>query len=121
MIKTSELIWQDTQHQILFKLIDQIRDVPFDREILVKLQLYAEHHFSLEEAYMVKLDYPHISEHVEVHDRFREELIAMVEMPLEMDMTLQESLSTFLSEWLKLHVFGIDKDFEAFVLKSNSK
>ena len=89
MIKTSELIWQDTQHQILFKLIEQSRDVPFDREILVKLQLYAEHHFSLEEAYMVKLDYPQTAEHVEVHDRFREELTAMVEMPLDMDTTLQ--------------------------------
>lgn len=121
MIKTSELIWQDTQHQILFKLIDQIKDVPFDREILVRLQLYAEHHFSLEEAYMVELKYPQAEEHVQLHDRFREELASMVEMPLEMTMTLQESLSTFLSEWLRLHVFGIDKQFEAFVLKSNSK
>jgi hemerythrin len=109
MIKTSEIIWQDTQHQILFKLIDAIKDEPFDREILVKLQLYAEHHFSLEEAYMVELKYPQIDAHVEVHNRFRDELTSMVEMPLEMNATLQASLSTFLSEWLKLHVFGIDK------------
>jgi len=121
MIKTSELIWQDTQHQILFKLIDQIKDVPFDREILVKLQLYAEHHFKLEEVYMVKLEYPHTEHHVKLHDRFREELTSMIEIPLDMDATLQESLSTFLSEWLKLHVFGIDKEFEDFVLKSDSK
>lgn len=33
MTKTSELIWQDTQHQILFKLIDQIKEVPFDHQI----------------------------------------------------------------------------------------
>ena len=45
----------------------------------------------------------------------------MIEIPLDMDATLQESLSTFLSEWLKLHVFGIDKEFEDFVLKSDSK
>ena len=121
MIKTSELIWQDTQHQMLFKLIDRIKDDPFDRGILVELHLYAEHHFSLEEAYMVELDYPGTEVHVKVHDRFREELGSMLDMPLEMNPMLQESLSTFLSEWLKLHVFGIDKQFEEFVLKSKSK
>ncbi len=121
MIKTSELIWQDTQHQMLFKLIDQIKQEPFDREILVKLQLYAEHHFILEEAYMAELDYPQAEAHIRLHDRFREELSSMVEMPLDMDRMLQESLSIFLSEWLKLHVFGIDKEFEDFVLKSDAK
>ena len=121
MIKTSELIWQDTQHQLLFRLIDEIKVEPFDREILVKLELYAEHHFSIEEAYMAELDYPQAEAHIRVHDRFREELSSMVEMPLDMDRTLQESLSFFLYKWLELHVLGIDKEFEDFVLKSDSK
>jgi hemerythrin len=121
MIKTSELIWQDTQHQILFKLIDQIKEYPFDREILNQLRLYAEHHFYLEEAYMVKLDYPEAETHMKAHDRFREELTILVETQDSMDSALQDAVSLFLSKWLKLHVFGIDKDFEAFVLKSNVK
>ncbi len=120
-MKTSDLIWQDTQHQILFRLIDQIKEVPFDREILTRLYLYAEHHFSLEEAYMTKLNYPGEEAHVDAHNRFREELISMVETQGDMDSVLQESLSNFLSEWLKLHVLGIDKEFEKFVLESNVK
>ncbi len=121
MIKTSELIWQDTQHQMLFKLIDQIKEEPFDHQILIQLHLYAEHHFSLEEAYMVELDYPQTETHIRAHDRFREELIELTETPSIMNSALQEALSLFLSKWLKLHVFGIDKELEAFVLKSKFK
>ena len=121
MIKTSDLIWQDTQHQMLFKLIDDIKVEPFDFNVLTRLQLYAEHHFSLEETYMAELNYPDIDEHIKAHDRFREELEAMVDSTAGMNKALQDSLSLFLSEWLRLHVLGIDKKLEAFVLESGAK
>ncbi len=121
MIKTSDLIWQDTQHQMLFKLIDDIKVEPFDQNVLTRLQLYAEHHFSLEEAYMAELNYPDIDEHIKAHDRFREELEAMVDSAAGMNKAMQDSLSLFLSEWLRLHVLGIDKKLEAFVLESGAK
>ncbi|MCP4494378.1 MAG: hemerythrin family protein [Gammaproteobacteria bacterium] len=121
MIKTSELIWQDTQHQMLFKLIDDIKIEPFEHSVLVKLQLYAEHHFSLEESYMVKLDYPDTADHINTHDRFREELEAMVNAQDNLDRALQDTLSLFLSEWLRLHVLGVDKKLEEFILESDSK
>ena len=121
MQKTSDLIWQDTQHQVLFELIEKIKEVPFDSDILVRLKLYAEHHFILQEAYMVKLDYPLADEHIEAHDRFREELEAMLETDPTMQPALQVSLSDFLYKWLKLHVLGMDKKLEDFVMKSNSK
>ncbi|MGD2171797.1 MAG: hemerythrin family protein [Gammaproteobacteria bacterium] len=121
MQKTSDVIWQDTQHQVLFELIDRIKEVPFDPDILVRLKLYAEHHFVLEEVYMEKLEYPHKDAHIRAHDRFREELEAMMETDPSMHESLQVSLSDFLSEWLRLHVLGIDKKLEAFVLQSKSK
>jgi hemerythrin len=121
MQKTSDILWQDTQHQALFTLIEEIKEVPFDPEILVRLKLYAEHHFILEETYMMALDYPHRDEHIETHDRFREELAAMLDTDPTMHHALQVSLSDFLYKWLKLHVLGIDKKLEEFVLKSNLK
>ena len=121
MQKTSDIIWQDTQHQILFDLIDQIKEVPFDRQILVKLNLYAEHHFSLEEKYMELLDYPLARAHFQAHARFREELDAMMELESTLGGEMQDSLSNFLYRWLKLHVLGIDKKLEDFVLNSKSK
>ena len=121
MQKTSDIIWQDTQHQVLFELIERIKDVPFDPDILVRLKLYAEHHFILEETYMRLLEYPGTDEHILAHDRFREELEAMLETDPSMHESLQISLSDFLYKWLKLHVLGIDKELEAFVLESESK
>jgi len=121
MQKTSDLIWQDTQHQVLFELIARIKEVPFDPDILIQLKLYAEHHFTLEETYMVALGYPLKDEHMEAHDRFREELTAMLETDPSMHVALQVSLSDFLYKWLKLHVLGIDKELEDFILKSTAK
>ena len=121
MQKTSDLLWQDTQHQALFDLIDRIKEVPFDPDILVQLKLYAEHHFVLEETYMEALAYPHRDEHIEAHDRFREELAAMLDTDPTMHHALQVSLSDFLYKWLKLHVLGIDKKLEDYVLKSTLK
>ncbi len=106
---------------MLFKLIDEIKIEPFDREVLKKLQLYAEHHFSLEETYMKELNYPGIADHVRAHDRFREELRAMVDTQVSMNKVLQDSLSLFLFEWLRLHVLGIDKKLEDYILRSSSK
>ncbi len=106
---------------MLFKLIDDIKIEPFDRNILARLQLYAEHHFSIEETYMAELSYPEIDEHIKAHDRFREELSAMIDTQESINKALQDSLSLFLSEWLRLHVLGIDKKLEAFILESDSK
>ena len=121
MQKTSDVLWQDTQHQVLFELIDRIKEVPFDPEILVRLKLYAEHHFILEETYMTMLEYPGRDAHVAAHDRFREELEAMLETDPSLHRSLQDSLSDFLYKWLKLHVLGIDKKLEDYVMKSAAK
>ena len=121
MQKTSDLIWQDTQHQMLFVLIEQIKEVPFDRGILVKLKLYAEHHFLLEEIYMETLEYPGAANHLKAHNRFREELESMMEIEMTDSQLLQNSLSDFLYKWLKLHVLGIDKKLEDYILKSSAR
>jgi len=121
MIKTSELIWQDTQHQMLFRLIDDIRQEPFQVSVLEELQYYADHRFALEEAYMEALDYPQMFSHIRAHDRFRKELKQLSARPHEMSLAVRQSLSLFLEEWLKRHIFGVDKEFEQFVLESEQK
>lgn len=121
MDKTSEIIWQDSQHQILFDLIERIKEVPFDPEIITRLKLYAENHFYLEEIYMEKLGYPEADLHLKAHNRFREELEALAEIEPDSSCDLQVALSNFLYRWLKMHVLGIDKKLEQFVMQSNSK
>ena len=121
MQKTSELIWQDKQHQRLFELIDDINTHKVDGGVFARLRDYAENHFLLEEEYMQRLDYPHIQEHIDAHNRFRDELTSMMENFHEYDESFRETLTIFLSEWLKKHIYGIDKDLEKFVLNSDHK
>ena len=121
MQKTSDLIWQDAQHQMLFELIEQLASDEADYVIIDRLAEYAENHFLLEEVYMEKLNYPGRDAHIEAHNKFRTELTELALNQHEYNQELRKSLSIFLTEWLRLHVLGIDKELEAFILSSSSK
>jgi hemerythrin len=121
MRPSSKIIWQETQHQMLFKLIDDIKEDHYDIDIFHKLHRYADDHFILEEEYMRQLSYPHIAEHIAKHNQFRDELLDLKKSCEGFDQQLRDALSLFLSEWLTLHIFGIDKKFEDFILKSHAK
>ena len=120
MRKTSDLIWQDAQHQVLFETLDLIKRPGADGKVLLKLKDYTENHFSLEERYMVELGYPGRQAHIEAHNLFRIEIVQMVECK-QPDAMVRELMATYLTEWLKRHVFGIDKDLEDFILQSGGR
>ena len=117
--KTSDVIWQDAQHQVLFELLDEVGEPGSAIEVMRKLKFYAETHFALEEEYMRQLDYPGRDAHVRAHDHFREELQQMALDAEAHDDISRQVIATFLREWLTRHIFGIDKDLEAFLLASN--
>jgi hemerythrin len=121
MQKTSDIIWQDAQHQVLFELLDEIAEEESAVSVLHQLKYYAENHFSLEEKYMELLDYSGRDEHLQAHDKFREELDKMMLDASEHDHISRQVISTFLREWLTRHIFGIDKKLEAFLLDSGVK
>ena len=121
MRKTSEIIWQDAQHQVLFEILDLIKAPGTDNHVLFRLKDYTETHFALEEQYMVQLDFPGRNAHIRAHDRFRQEIDQLVAGEEEPDALFREIIATFLTEWLTRHVFGIDKELEAFILQSGAK
>ena len=120
MQKTSDVIWQDAQHQVLFRLLDEVAAEDSAEEVLHQLNFYAENHFALEEIYMVQLNYPGREQHIQAHNKFRTELQQMIASSAgSHDAVSRQLISTFLSEWLKRHIFGIDKELEAFLLANN--
>jgi len=121
MQKTSDILWQDTQHQVLFVLLDQIAEDGSAAGVLHQLTYYAENHFAIEEEYMTRLNYPGLDEHVQAHNRFREELAQMLLDTEQHDAISRQVISTFLREWLTRHIFGIDKQLEAFILQADIK
>lgn len=121
MPKTSDLIWQDQQHQVLFELIDELKADHVSKSTFVRLHDYAEHHFCIEEAYMQALDYPDYEGHLAAHNKFRHELKTMLDEHHSYDGMLRDTLSNFLAEWLKRHIFGVDKKLENFIKQSDTR
>lgn len=121
MRKTSELIWQDAQHQVLFQILDDIAEPGSGTDVLERLRLYTETHFSLEEQYMEQLAYPGQETHRLAHDRFRQEIYQLLEPGQTHDEAFMRLISTYLTEWLTRHVFGTDKELETFILNADAK
>lgn len=121
MRKTSNIIWQDAQHQVLFEILDLIKDTGVDSQVLYKLRDYTENHFALEEQYMLEIGFPGREVHVESHDRFRKEIDQLMGEGQEFDALSRDIIATFLTEWLTCHVFGIDKELEDFIMRSDVK
>ena len=120
MQKTSEILWQDLQHQVLFQIIDNLRSDGASAIVAQQLYAYMDSHFTLEEAYMRELAFPGYAEHLAAHDLFRRELSSMIE-DFPDDQFQREAISTYLRQWLKLHVLGIDKLLETFILAADRK
>ena len=120
MRKTSDIIWQDAQHQRLFEMLELITQPDTCSSVLIQLGEYAEYHFSLEERYMEELDFPGRVRHIEAHNRFRVEIDKLLNADSEPDAVFREIIGTFLTEWLTRHVFGTDKTLEAFILRSGA-
>ena len=121
MRKTSDILWQDAQHQVLFEILDMVSEPESDVRVLNKLRDYTETHFSLEELYMLELGYPGRDAHIRAHDKFREEINRLLETNQVHDTQFMEIISVFLTEWLTRHVFGIDKKLEQYILDAAEK
>lgn len=114
---TSDVLWQDVQHQVLFEILDEIRQPGADGRVIQRLRDYTETHFTLEEQYMEKLGYPDREAHRQAHDSFRREIDEVLDSG-DCDALFRDIISTFLTEWLTRHVFGVDKKLEKFLLQS---
>jgi len=120
MKKTSELIWQDSQHQELFRIVDSLT-TPEGRKALDRLRAYVDYHFSMEEEYMRELGFPGTEAHVRAHRAFEKKVKELLAEQPVYDDAFARSLSAFLTDWLNKHTMGIDKELEDFVIKSGRR
>jgi hemerythrin len=118
--RSSQLIWQETQHQRLFRLLDALAGEVEMGSVLTELHRYAEEHFAIEEAYMEVMAFPERAPHFRAHEKFRAEIAAISASNIK-DTAVRELTAMFLREWLTRHIYGIDKVLEAFILESDLK
>ncbi len=110
----------DKQHQKMFTLINNLYNamqegegIDFVKKALQDMQEYAQYHFSTEETYFKKFDYPESKEHINQHQSYIEHIQKSYD-GLEVDSTTPFKILDFLEDWWLNHINGSDKKYTEF-------
>lgn len=108
----------DDQHKRLIKMINDLQDAmragkgkDVVGKILNELVRYTLDHFSTEEKYFDRFDYPDTAAHMDEHARFVKEVAGFKKEFEEGRIGLTIKLMNFLSDWLQKHILGSDKKY----------
>lgn len=113
----------DEQHKKLFSLINKLFDAmkigkgsSMVGSILDELIEYTKNHFSAEEDYMAKCNYPELKTHRELHIKLTED-IGKIKSKLANNPNSNLSIQTmdFLKDWLNQHIQGVDKKYAPYM------
>jgi len=82
------------------------------KELINHLLKYTNGHFSREESIMRKYNYPAIEDHINIHESFRQKILA-----LEFNNNKMNSIEIFnlLENWLIQHISHVDKITFSFI------
>ncbi|HEY1730245.1 MAG TPA: bacteriohemerythrin [Terriglobales bacterium] len=115
----------DEDHQELFRIINSLYDGMMARRgqevlqnVLHELLLYTEKHFTGEEAIMRNAGYPQLQGQIEQHRRFTDKVKELSVKYKAGTIGITVEMLDFLSDWLKRHILGMDKQNSEFL---NSK
>ncbi len=86
-------------------------------QLLSALRDYTETHFTEEEVFFSKSDYPHTEAHKKLHRKFVAKLVEFQERLARGSDTLSMDLLVFLKDWLIQHIMGTDKQYLPYVKK----
>ncbi len=100
--------WINTINDIEFKW----QNTDSKKELINHLLKYTNGHFSREESIMRKYNYPAIEDHMNIHESFRQKILA-----LEFNNNKMNSIEIFnlLENWLIQHISHVDKITFSFI------
>jgi len=112
----------DEQHMKLFEYINDLHDamkLGKSKEILSglidKLVNYTQAHFTLEESYLTKHQYPEFIQHQKEHKSFIDKVNTFKTNYALTSGLLSIDIMQFLKDWLIKHVMGTDKKYAGFL------
>lgn len=121
----------DSQHKKLLMQINKILDaIVFGVEakevhenMIPFLDQYIKEHFSYEEEYMKRINYPNINKHKKEHRNF---IKNYVKFKTEFDNGVDRSklvskIEKFLGTWWVMHIAKEDKEYHGFFLNNKKK
>ena len=92
------------------------------KEVLKELYDYMKTHFKKEEEYMVKIEYPNVEEHKQIHKKIILSLNEFVKEAPSMDINiLEKELARIIDITLVQHIIQEDRKITSWSSKNNSK
>lgn len=115
----------DDQHKKLVGIVNELHDAMIQGKaksvlsnVLSELIDYTLYHFSTEEKFFDKYDYPEAAVHIEQHQNLVEQVADLQKKYESGEKVLTIDVMNFLRDWLHDHIIGSDKKFGPFL---NSK
>lgn len=115
----------DKEHERLFELAEETHELLYDEflqnksdqivHLISELINYTRTHFTHEEAYQKRIDYPYLEQHAKQHRQFEDKLLefdldSIANNFEEQNETIEELLN-FLVDWLINHIQKVDMLF----------
>ncbi len=125
----------DKQHKTLLEMLNKADEAyaSEDRNTIVgdeskmrvymdilRLREYAFTHFSTEERYMIKHQYPRFFDHKQFHDIFIQELFRLEHRLFNEHNVTPKDLVEFILNWYRVHVTRIDREFGIYMVNRNA-
>ncbi|MFC1744317.1 bacteriohemerythrin [Candidatus Riflebacteria bacterium] len=114
----------DNEHKLLFGLINRLHDgISEGKEqevmlpILIELGDYTKFHFSNEENYLKKYDFPDLDKHVIQHEIFIKKILDFQNEFLKKKPHMAIDILCFLNEWFINHVTRADQQYSKFLIE----
>lgn len=111
----------DNQHKQLIAMINELDEAMRNRKgrdilgkIITNMINYTAHHFSTEEKYFAQYGYPATEEHMKEHRAFVDKVNDFNNKFDKARIGLTTDVINFLSDWLKRHIQGTDKNTDRF-------
>ncbi len=124
-VKIAEI---DEQHQYLIKLINKLFEAVLEgeankiiEETINKLEDYASVHFSTEEIYFEKYNYPGAELHKSEHKEMQEKIAGYKSELMKSNGSLPMEVFNFLKDWLQEHIMDNDQKYSKYLIKNGVK
>ena len=116
----------DTQHAHLIEMANNLHNSlkagqanNIMRPLLASLVEYTKTHFSAEEKWMEKYNYPELIQHKQEHQTFVSEIKNFINKYKQKTPLLAREILLYLGSWIRKHIIENDKKFGKFLENKN--
>ena len=113
----------DDQHKKFLELVNNLHAAVKEKKtrevegkIIDSLIEYAFYHFTLEERYLDRSNYPYTEQHKKEHEEFVDKIIQLKKDHEKNKLSLTVDMINFLNNWWINHVKNSDKKYEPYLV-----